>query len=206
MKETILGAMSLSMDYGQYRLLIDSLVKAGKTTGPNQTEALAKYTKLNAARMRRWEKTYVTSAAFEKQAKQVRLDETWLVITEAWCGDAAQSIPLIAKMAGLLENVSLRFVLRDEHPSLMDLHLTNGARSIPKLIRLNKNLDVVGTWGPRPAALQEIVLENKRDPTVPAAEFSERVQTWYNANKGADIEQEFIALLTITNQVQLSEN
>jgi hypothetical protein len=181
-------------------------VKAGKTTGPNQTEALAKYTKLNAARMRRWEKTYVTSAAFEKQAKQVRLDETWLVITEAWCGDAAQSIPLIAKMAGLLENVSLRFVLRDEHPSLMDLHLTNGARSIPKLIRLNKNLDVVGTWGPRPAALQEIVLENKRDPTVPAAEFSERVQTWYNANKGADIEQEFIALLTITNQVQLSEN
>jgi len=206
MKNTIAEALKQSIDYREYRLLIESLVKAGKTTGPNQTEALAKYTKLNAARMRRLEKTYVPSAAFEKQANQVRLDETWLVITEAWCGDAAQNIPLIAKMAALLENVSLRFVLRDEHSGLMDLYLTIGARSIPKLIRLNKNLDVVGTWGPRPAALQKMVLENKRNPTVPAAEFSEMVQTWYNTNKGADIEKEIMALIGTTIPIQLSKN
>jgi hypothetical protein len=138
---------------------------------------------------------YNPSVDFQRVAKNKGPAETWLVITEAWCGDAAHNLPFMAKMADLMQQVSLRIVLRDENLELMDLFLTNGARSIPKLIRLDENLEVIGTWGPRPATLQAMVMENKKSQAYTYAEFSEVVQTWYNKNKGQEIEQEFIALL-----------
>jgi hypothetical protein len=195
MKEIISKALVDSIDYSAYGSLVSKLVKEGGTTGPNQSEALDNYTKLNASRMRRWDKMYNPSVDFQRVAKNKGPAETWLVITEAWCGDAAHNLPFMAKMADLMQQVSLRIVLRDENPELMDLFLTNGARSIPKLLRLDENLEVIGTWGPRPATLQAMVMENKKSQAYTYAEFSEVVQTWYNKNKGQEIEQEFIALL-----------
>ena len=59
----------------------------------------------------------------------------WLVLTEAWCGDAAQSLPIINKMAEVSDNITLRLILRDENLDVMDQFLQNGrSRSIPKLI------------------------------------------------------------------------
>lgn len=195
MKNIVAKALEEGMSYSDYRTLIDNLVIEGKTTGPVQSEALVNYTKLNATRMKRWERIYNPTIAFQRVAQRPRPAETWLVITEGWCGDAAHNLPFIAKMAETAKNISLRLVLRDENPELMDLFLTNGSRSIPKLIRLNENMEVVGEWGPRPATLQKKVMVYKANPTVPYATYSESVQNWYNQNKGAEIETEFVELL-----------
>ena len=200
MKAIISDSLVQSIDYTAYSVMVTDLAKEGKTTGPNQSEAMVNYTKLNAARMRRWDKMYNPSVDFQRVAQKKRPTETWLVITEAWCGDAAHNLPFMAKMADLMEQVSLRIVLRDENLELMDLFLTNDARSIPKLIRLDENLEVIGTWGPRPATLQAMVMENKKSQAFSYEEFSEVVQTWYNKNKGEEIEQEFIALLEETRK------
>ena len=58
----------------------------------------------------------------------------WLIITEGWCGDAAQCIPTIEKIAAESKNIETHYVLRDENLDLIDEYLTNNARSIPKLI------------------------------------------------------------------------
>ena len=88
---------------------------------------------------------------------------TWLVITESWCGDASPSLPVMNKIAELSSHLELRIVLRDEHPELMDVFLTNGARSIPKLIVLDGNTnDVLGEWGPRSPKATEMVMDEKK--------------------------------------------
>ncbi len=46
-----------AMDYTGYRKLVDDLLLEGKVTGPQQSESLAHYTKLNVQRMQRIDKT-----------------------------------------------------------------------------------------------------------------------------------------------------
>ena len=88
-----------SMSYSEYTALIDQLVAEGKTTGPTHSESLAHFTKLNAHRMQRLAKTIVLDHAVIEAAAVNPLKQTWLIITEAWCGDAAQNIPVIEKIA-----------------------------------------------------------------------------------------------------------
>jgi hypothetical protein len=125
---------------------------------------------------------------------------TWLVLTEAWCGDAAHSLPVMAKMAKLNPNVDLRLLLRDEHLELMDEHLTNGGRSIPKLVIIdNETNETVAEWGPRPAPVQQIMLDYKSDTgpdKLPYDEFNKKVQLWYSRDKNATTQAEFTTLLT----------
>ena len=53
-----------------------------------------------------------------------------LVIAEDWCGDAANTIPVLAKWAEQVEGLELRIIPRDEHPQVMDRYLTDGSRSL----------------------------------------------------------------------------
>ncbi|HEU0052219.1 MAG TPA: thioredoxin family protein, partial [Longimicrobium sp.] len=85
-----------------------------------------------------------------------------LVISEDWCGDAFNTVPVIAKVAEALPNFELRVVKRDENLELMDEYLTNGSRSIPLVVVLRDDFTPAGRWGPRPAELQEFVLREKR--------------------------------------------
>lgn len=180
------------INYCSYREMMESLVKEQKTSGPNQTEALINYTKLNLSRMKKWEKMFVPSVRATACLRENMLKENWLIITEAWCGDAAQNIPQIQKLANLLINVQTRYIFRDEHPELIDAFLTNGTRSIPKLIRLSPEFEVMGVWGPRPAAAQQLVLTLKSKPEMPAEDRALALHSWYNQNAGKDLETEFL--------------
>jgi hypothetical protein len=195
MKEILKQALDKGISYTEYIDWVSTLVAQGKTSGENQTESLINYTKLNAARMRRLEKRYQPSEQVKRAIDTLTEKETWLVITEAWCGDAAQNIPIIGKIAELHSQVELRLVMRDEHLELMDLFLTNGTRGIPKLIRLNNQLEVVNTWGPRPMVAQQLVIDYKANPEMPYAQFAESLQQWYNQNKGEEVEKELIAMI-----------
>ena len=69
----------------------------------------------------------------------------------------------------------------------MDQYLTNGSRSIPKLISVDKKTDtVLWSWGPRPKGAQDLFEELKAKNT-PKDEILETVQRWYIADKGNSI-------------------
>lgn len=185
-----------SHTYQVYREMIDELLAENKTTGSIHTEAYLDYTRMNVKRMNRWDKTAKISSEIEELIKSIDLPQIWLIITEAWCGDAAQSIPFLVKLADLNPKIDLRLILRDENPELMDEYLTEGARSIPKLIILSEDLDqVMGTWGPRPEFLQERLKAYKLDTLgVSPKEFSEGTHLWYAKDKNESLERELMEL------------
>ena len=120
----------------------------------------------------------------------------WLVITEGWCGDAAQNIPVIEKIAAENEGIATRYVLRDENLELMDRYLTNDARSIPKLICLDaETLEEIGTWGPRPQMAMEYFYEMRDGGKMEKPQMMENMQRWYLQDKEKSIQAEFSVLL-----------
>jgi hypothetical protein len=105
-----------------------------------------------------------------------------LVIAEDWCGDASNTVPIIAKLADQSAGLELRIIARDANPEVMDQYLTNGSRSIPIVIALDDSFHEVGHWGPRPAELQSWVMANRG--TMPKAELYPQVRRWYARDRG----------------------
>ena len=188
------AAVANGQTYEEYSAMNKAMAKEGTTTGP-QKPSYVEYTKLSAARMRRWEKTYKPSQnTLDNIASRTSEKEQWLVFSETWCGDAAHNLPFIAKWAEHA-GVDMRIILRDENTELMDEFLTNGGRSIPKLVRLNENFEVLGTWGPRPTPLMEEYAKWKAKPEFDYKEWTLFAQDWYNKDKGASLGTDFTALL-----------
>ena len=185
-----------SMSFAEYTALIERLVEEGRTTGPKQSELLTNFTKLNWQRMKRLSKTTAIDETAATAARNNDRPMTWLIVTEAWCGDAAQNIPIIEKIAAESGIIETRYILRDENPDLMDRFLTHGARSIPKLIALDGGtLEVLGEWGARPAAAQELFIElRERGFEKPA--IMEGLQRWYNEDAGRSLQNEFAGLIS----------
>ncbi|MFN6964206.1 MAG: thioredoxin family protein [Pyrinomonadaceae bacterium] len=184
-----------AMSYATYLELMDRLVVEGRTTGPNQSEALVQFTKLNRQRMQRLDRTIELTERAIAAARGVQRPMIWLIITEAWCGDAAQNIPPIEKIAASGDKIETRYILRDEHPELIDRFLTNGARSIPKLIALDAAaFAVLGTWGARPSAAQRLFEELKAQG-VDKPVILEQIQRWYNADRTVSLQNEFVDLI-----------
>ena len=184
-----------SISYDAYRELIDTLLSQGKTTGTNQSEAMTGYAALNRQRMQRLDKTVVLSSEVKAAARRVSRPMIWLILTEGWCGDAAQNIPLIEKIARENDIIETRYILRDENLELMDQFLTNGARSIPKLIALDAaTLEVLGSWGARPKAAQDLFASMKANGTEKSV-ILEEMQRWYNSDRGRSLQDEFTWLL-----------
>ena len=179
------------MTYAEYIKLIDDLLLDGKTTGPNQSEAMFNYGKLNRQRMHRLEKTVKLNDSIVEKARNNKRKMIWLIITEGWCGDAAQNIPTIEKIAAESGLIETRYVLRDENLELMDRYLTNDARSIPKLIALDaETLEEIGTWGPRPQAAMHLFYE-LREQGLEKPLIMENIQRWYFRDKEKSLQSEF---------------
>lgn len=181
------------MDYPSYRKLIDDLLLEGKVTGPQQSASLAEYTKLNVQRMQRIDKTVHLQPELSTALKAISRPQTWLVITEGWCGDAAQILPVINAMASENPLIQLKLVLRDSNLELMDQYLTDGtSRSIPKLIVLDTDtMEERFNWGPRPAALQEIY-QKMRTEGMDYPAISQEIHAWYAKDKTASIQKEIL--------------
>jgi hypothetical protein len=184
-----------AFSYETYKKLTDDLLAQDKTTGPNQSEAFIHYTRLNQQRMHRLEKTTGILSAAKDLILAIRQPQTWLVLTEAWCGDAAQSLPVMQLLAQLNPLIDLRLLLRDENPGLMDQYLTGGvSRSIPKLIGLDTaTRQELFTWGPRPTVLQES-FGRMRAEGISYDLIKEEFQHWYNKDKTVSIQMEISGL------------
>ena len=118
----------------------------------------------------------------------------WILITEPWCGDAAHGHAFIDKLAQLNENISLRIQNRDSSSSEINKYLTNGARSIPKLIVRDESGNDLFAWGPRPKEPQEMVMNHKLNNSLSAEEKSKELQRWYNKDKGVSMQNELLML------------
>lgn len=197
MNDIITTSISQALSYEEYKSDLEEHAKSGKTSGPVQSESLIGFTVLNFQRMKRLDKTLKINDELTKQTALLKGKYIWLVITEYWCGDAAQILPIFKKLEELNpEHIKIQLVFRDKLPTLMDLYLTNGARSIPKLIVINENTkEVVATWGPRPVELQEIVLGYKNKPDIPYDEVAKEIQIWYNKDKALSTQQEIFELI-----------
>ncbi|PBQ32219.1 thioredoxin family protein [Sphingobacteriaceae bacterium] len=184
-----------AMSYAQYRSLLEDLLAHGKTTGPNQSEEYIAYAKINLQRMQRLEKTINLEEDLKKALLNVSGKYLLLIITEGWCGDAAQNLPIFHLIEKTCEAIELKLILRDEHLEIMDRYLTNGARSIPKVIFLDKiTLEEKFVWGPRPSALQEIVVQLKKE-NKSHTEKGLITQNWYNADKTKSLQNEILKLV-----------
>ena len=198
MKSIVEKSLLNGISYSNYRKHIKSLLIQGKSTGKEQSEALTHYSELNEARMNRLEKTVKISTEIIQKLNQINGDYIWLVISEGWCGDAAQILPVIYKMAELSEKIDLKIVFRDENDDLMNLFLTNGTKSIPKLIILDKNtLEVLGDYGPRPIGANQFMLDYKKEFGMIDEKAKSELQMWYFKDKGLSIQNEILELLLI---------
>ena len=196
MKKSIEKGLQKAISYTSYRKLISDLIASGKSSGPIQSEDLLNYSKLNDRRMTRLDKTiqlsHETLLALKKNDKPI----TWLVLTEGWCGDAAQTLPVINKIADESDLITLKIIFRDEHEELMSHFLTNGGKSIPKLLVLNSENNVLNTWGPRPNIATKMVQDYKNTHGQLDAAFKQELQVWYNKDKGVNIQENMVGLLT----------
>lgn len=179
-----------------YKELIVALLNEGKTTGEQQSPELLAYAKLNWQRMQRIEKTFKLDIALSDVLTSENLKKLHvLVITEGWCGDAAQSVPVIPELARLFpEKISVRMILRDSDTALIDQFLTNGGRSIPIFIFLDENYELLGHWGPRPAELQQKFMEMKA-AQIPFEELAEKLHGWYAKDKTHSLQSELATLI-----------
>lgn len=182
--------------YQSYRENIEQLLSENKTTGKNHSEAMIGFTSMNVTRMNRLDKRSFLNEDLTNALTNT-CKQKWLVISEAWCGDAAQNIPWIAKMAETSNQIDLKIILRDENLDIMDDYLTNGGRSIPKLISLGENDDVLFEWGPRPKNVQSLYFMLKEEGQD-YSEISKQLHTWYAKDKGQSLQSEFAQLISAT--------
>lgn len=188
-------ALQRSYTYTEYKELINQLYADGKTTGNTQTSVYLEYTKLGISRMKRWDKTTKIAAETILEMKSIQKPQTWVVISEAWCGDAAHALPIISKLAEANPLLDLCIVLRDENEALMDEFLTNGGRSIPKLISFSPDdNEILFTWGPRPKGATLLIEEAKAKHGEILTVTKEALQMWFNKDKGKQIAEEVVEL------------
>jgi Thioredoxin len=160
---------------------------------------IKEYINLNQRRMYRVEKTYVPSAEIISQVKNLKHKTYWLILTEHWCGDASQTLPALHALAELSGGkIELKLVYRDQNEELMNAYLTNGTKSIPKLIQLDTHWNVTGIWGPRPTVAQKLVKELKSNPAT-ASTYANELHLWYAKDKQHSLEKEVAQLLFRAN-------
>ncbi|WP_264553227.1 thioredoxin family protein [Flavobacterium sp. N2038] len=197
MKSIVAKALFNSHSYTEYRKLVTDLLLEGKSTGNEQSESLTNYSKLNETRMNRLEKTITISETVISKLQNLDNHYIWLVISEGWCGDAAQILPILNKMALASDKkVDLRIVLRDENEELMSHYLTNGGRAIPKVIVICKEAGIVrADWGPRPKGATELMEKHKREIGPIDEKIKTDLQLWYLADKGISVQEELVEIM-----------
>jgi len=196
MQEIINASLKNSYTYKDYRNKVSKLLEEGKSTGNEQSEALTHYSELNEVRMNRLDKTIVLTEPVKDQLSQLQSNYIWLVLSEGWCGDAAQLLPIMNRMAEFSENIDFKVVLRDENELLMNQFLTNGGKSIPKLLILDAaTKTVIADWGPRPEGATKLIQDYKAMHGVVDETAKTNLQKWYLQDKGISTQNEIMTLV-----------
>ena len=196
--ETLAQWQTKAHSYQAYAALGRELLAENRTSPADQgpaSEKMLHYTRLNLQRMERWDKTFRFSEQELQALGQIKQKLYFVLLSELWCGDAAQNVPILAQFVQALPQAELLILFRDLELELMDEHLTNGGRSIPKMLIINEQGQVIQTWGPRPQAAQDLVMAYKAQPQGRSfEEFAEELHAWYAKNRGQALKTELFDL------------
>jgi hypothetical protein len=192
------GRVDAGLDYATYESRMrDYAALPPRENLPAEEREHLENAAINLQRVSRISRTYQPSETMRDLMGRLERPQIWMLLSEVWCGDSAQCVPLIARIAELSPRISLRILLRDEHPDIMDAYLTDGKRSIPKLIAFAPEGNELGRWGPRPRSAQAVV-DQALAEGVPKPARMERLHLWYGRNRGVELEGELAALLSAT--------
>lgn len=191
MKSSVAKALFNSYSYLEYKKVVTDLLAEGKSTGKEQSLELLNYTALNETRLKRLDKTIVITEEIKSKLKALKKEYIWLVIAEGWCGDAAQILPILNKMALESNKIKLKIIFRDSNDDLMNQYLTNGGKAIPKLLIIDKEFGKVCChWGPRPKGAVDLIVNYKEQFGIIDEEGKAQLQLWYLHDKGFSIQNE----------------
>jgi hypothetical protein len=199
MNPIIATALFKGKTYSEYRKLLSDLLLEKKSTAAEQTEKLTHYSFLNEGRMKRLDKTLSLTKENTNKLKTLQKEYIWLVISEGWCGDAAQILPVFHKMELASDKkIDLKIVLRDENEALMNLFLIQKAKSIPILIIIDKQTGLVADhWGPRPKGAKKMIEVYKKNFGIIDEVAKTELQRWYFKDKGISTQNEIIEIISV---------
>jgi len=188
--------LAAAYSYAAYRQLIDQLLAEDRTTGPQQSAELTAYTALNVQRMSRLDKTTKLLPELASAAASLHGHYIGLIITEGWCGDAAQIVPVIEAVAqASAGHLRTAYILRDDNLDITDNYLTGSSRAIPKLVVLRADtLTEVTHWGPRPAEAQALLTKLKAEGMA-HDDYVREIHAWYAHDRTQATQHELLALV-----------
>ena len=190
------------LDYGEYVEKMRDLTLEPISEGLDETtRSRLASAPINFQRTTRILTTYTVPAEVCSVVRLVQHPQLWMVLTEPWCGDSAQSLPYIARLAECNTLIRVKLLLRDMNPDIMDGYLTDGTRGIPKLVTFDPEGNELFRWGPRPREGQKVFLQARAEGRT-KAEALERLHLWYGRNRGSDIVQELLALIQTSAGVE----
>jgi hypothetical protein len=184
------------MDYKTYLKLFEETINSNTPEPPYTDQQYLKYAKLNFSRMNRWQKTLQLNEDLISEVRAIAKPQEWIIITEPWCGDGAPIVPFLVRLAEQNPLIKYDLQLRDQEPFLISSYLTNGTKSIPKLIVRDEAGNDLFTYGPRPKATQQLVNRLKA-ANVDYDTLNTEVQNWYNKDKGVELQKELLQLFSI---------
>ncbi len=185
-------------EYKSYNSYVSELANQVNSINPElldeQKKEKFEILKINLQRTSRLDKTFEVIEETKDLFSKIKEKQQWIVITESWCGDSAQIVPVVAKLAQLNSQIDLKILLRDSNLDFMDLYLTNGGRAIPKLIVYDENNVELFQWGPRPNAARELFNRLKNEG-MEKSEINKELHLWYGRNRGREVEREIVELI-----------
>ena len=182
------------VEWSTYIKTFDEILSNPQPPTPYDNPAYLEYLKLNRSRKKRWLKKGVIQDSLKTTISNIKSSQAWYIITEPWCGDAAHSVPFIKLAADLNPLVKLNIVWRDTPPFMIENYLTNGGKSVPKLVIRDEDGNDLAIWGPRPLECQNIY-QNLKEQNASFDEIKITLQSWYNKDKGESIQKELMTLI-----------
>lgn len=174
------------MTFEAFMQLSQASIESTNPQPPYDDPEYVSYGKLNMSRMNRWLKTYQPTEEAKQQIEQINEPQTWIVITEPWCGDAAHIVPIIYLLSELNSLIHLDIQLRDQEPFLINDYLTNGGKSIPILIVRDEAGKDKAVWGPRPEGAAKL-FANLKAANASFEVLKIELQKWYNDDKAVQV-------------------
>jgi hypothetical protein len=183
------------MNFIAYQQVFQQILNDPNPPSPYDDADYFNYAKLNWSRHQRWLKTGILNEVLAALIESLKKEQFWTIITEPWCGDAAHILPFLHRLSELNPLIKVDYQLRDTEPLLIEQYLTNGSKSIPKLIIADQENNELVVWGPRPAGCQLLYNQLLKDH-VEMEQKKIALQQWYNADKGVSLQNELIAIFT----------
>jgi len=153
------------------------------------------YSKYNLERQEKVQREWEMSPSFESAVMSFEGPLQWAFITDDWCIDSAYSLPLLLKATQLREDVSLSILMKDENLDILDMFLTRGARSIPKLIAIEDDGSIRYSWGPQPEEIR-LIRKDLIDSGAEGRIVSGTTIDWYADDGWLEVEKELTGLFT----------